>query len=35
MIKGTLLANIVTLVIFAYFLDTTGGLQVCVKEINC
>ena len=35
MIRGTFLATTVALVIFAYFLDTTGGLQVCVKEINC
>ena len=35
MIRGTLLATIVALVLFAYFLDTTGGLQLCVKEMNC
>jgi hypothetical protein len=35
MIRGTFLATTVALVILAYFPDTTGGLQVWVKEINC
>ena len=35
MIRGTLLATTMALVILAYFLDATGGLQVCVKEMNC
>ena len=35
MIRGTFLATTVALVILAYFLGTTGGLQLCVKEMNC